>query len=117
MNNKKVLSLTIATFVLCGGTSLLSNPTNVKAATISKTAIVAVTVTPNLAGVVKITAVSGANVRSGPGTNYSIVGTAAYGAELAWYGVTKKDAYGVDWYEVLFGNHGGWVSSKVGVLH
>lgn len=38
----------------------------------------------NLAGIVRATAKSGANLRSGPGINYRKVGTANYGAELQY---------------------------------
>lgn len=51
------------------------------------------------------------NVRSGPGMNYSILGSVNKGSKLDYYGSTKYDDRGIAWYSVLFGDNKGWVSS------
>ena len=50
-----------------------------------------------------------ANVRSGAGTNHSILGTAAKGKVLR-FDKTAKDGRGVIWYHVTTGRNG-WISS------
>jgi hypothetical protein len=57
-------------------------------------------ITPKIAGMVTVTSSSGANIRRGPGTNYSKIGAANYGAELDYAGVSQKDSYGTTWYKV-----------------
>jgi N-acetylmuramoyl-L-alanine amidase len=47
------------------------------------------------------------NIRSGPGTNYEIVGTVYQGTE-----VTISQQQG-DWYKITLGNTTGWVSSSL----
>lgn len=74
-------------------------------------------INPKLAGMFTVTAKSGANIRSGPGTNYKIVATARYGAELD-YCYEKKVVSGVTWYKVKaeFSTVEGWISGTTGVL-
>ena len=117
MNNKKALSLAIATFVLCGSTTLFSNTAKAEQPA-TDNAIVDTIVTPYVQGIFKVTAVSGANLRSDAGTSYSIVGTAYYGEECAYTNISKKDTSGVTWYKVVKqdGSVTGWIISTVGVL-
>ena len=53
-------------------------------------------------GAVTITAGSGVNIRSGPGTGYAVVGGLGYGARVSTYGSSNG------WYRVS----GGWISSS-----
>lgn len=53
-------------------------------------------------GVVTVTAPIGVNIRSGPGTGYSVVGGLGYGAQVSTYGSSSG------WYRV----NGGWISSS-----
>ena len=53
-----------------------------------------------------------AHVRSGPGLDFSVLGTAGDGATLTYAGETKKDDRGVAWYSVKYRGEYGWVSSK-----
>ena len=53
-------------------------------------------------GVVTVTASTGVNIRSGPGTGYGVVGGLGYGTRVSTYG----SSYG--WYRV----NGGWISSS-----
>jgi uncharacterized protein YraI len=52
------------------------------------------------------------SVRSGPGTNYGIIGQARNGER---YGVTGKDTAG-NWYEISFNGQIGWVAARYVVL-
>lgn len=45
------------------------------------------------------------NVRSGPGTNYAVIGTASSGQR---YGVTGKNSQG-DWWQINYNGQAGWV--------
>lgn len=53
-----------------------------------------------------VTANSGLNVRSGPGAGYGIVGVLNKGAKV------KIGGHTTGWYNIFFGDHGGWVSDK-----
>ncbi|MCW6094562.1 SH3 domain-containing protein [Clostridium sporogenes] len=116
MNNKKILSLVMSLCVL--GTSSMLFTSNVKAVANDKAVPVVTTnkgeETPpiqRIAGVVRVTAKSGANVRSGPGTNYSKKGTANYGAELQYAGQSKNG-----WYKIMYRGGYAWISSSVARL-
>lgn len=61
-------------------------------------------------GKVRIT--GSANVRSGPGLDYAILGSVESGTRLKYRGKTQKDDRGVAWYAVTFEGKKGWVSSK-----
>ena len=52
-----------------------------------------------------VTANSGLNVRSGAGTNYSILGTIAKGQKVKIRGTVGK------WYNIDYSSNGGWVSA------
>lgn len=72
---------------------------------------------PRIAGVVLVTAKSGANIRKDAGTNYSKIPPAASKGEcLDYYGKTKKGTDGVDWYQVEWQGKVGWISSDVSEL-
>lgn len=119
MKKQRILSL--ATSLLILGTTILGSTGIASAATVKTTpkdnaVLSAVKVSPQTAGMVTIVSTSGANVRSGPGTNYSIIGTASYGAELVFYGNTARDGSGVLWFQVEYGSGTGWVSSSVAIL-
>lgn len=68
------------------------------------------------AGVVRVTARSGGNIRSGAGMQYGKVATAPYGAEIGWYRETRTDSRGIEWYLVEYNGKIGWISSEVGEL-
>lgn len=111
MKSKKILSLIMALCVIGSSTVLLTD--TAKASTVTNSDPSVTIVKPMTAGYVTITSTSGANVRSGPGTNYSIVGTANYG-EVLEYNDAKSDSSGVIWYQVARkGIIIGWVSSQV----
>lgn len=63
-------------------------------------------------GAVTVTAASGVNIRSGPGTNYRVVGGLGYGARVSTYGSSNG------WYRVsqgwIAGNYTGAGSSSGG---
>ncbi len=61
----------------------------------------------------RFTISSGANVRSGPGTNYAIIGGVATGESLA---VTGRNADG-QWLAVNFAGGTGWVAAFVGTFN
>lgn len=52
------------------------------------------------------------NVRSGPGIDYSTIGTVSRSQTLDYAGETRKDNRGVAWYSVNYYGKKGWVSSK-----
>lgn len=56
------------------------------------------------------------NVRTGPGLNYDKIAVAYGGETLEYWDETVTDNRGVDWYNVIYGNLSGWVSSKYAVL-
>lgn len=56
------------------------------------------------------------NVRTGPGLDYSIIGTAYRGDSLRYVGDTSTDYRGVAWYYVYFNGGTGWVSSRYAYL-
>ena len=55
------------------------------------------------------------NVRQGPGLSYDVIDTVSKGTRLEYFGSTKTDSRGVDWYNVIYGNLSAWVSSKYAV--
>lgn len=114
---KKVIALTLITSSLTGiGLSLNANAqTEVPKDGIQTVETVS---NPKLAGVFKVTAKSGANIRSGVGTNYKIVATARYGAELDYMGEDRKGSDGKWWYKVKaeYSNTVGWISETTGWL-
>lgn len=116
MKSKKILSLMMSLCILGTSTTLFAVNTKAAASDTAATTVTTdkaktISVSPMIAGIVTITSTSGANVRSGPGTNYSIIGTANYGAELTYAGVTQNG-----WYKVAYGGGYGWVSSTVARL-
>ena len=64
-------------------------------------------------GTVKVTAT--VNMRSGAGTEYSVVGNAQKNQTFA-YNKTAKDSRGVVWYRVNNNSKGAWISSKYASL-
>jgi uncharacterized protein YgiM (DUF1202 family) len=126
MKIKKVLSLLLLSACIVGSSNeLLSVVANAQTkdnivtqsiTTTDKKVENNVIIQPRLAGIVTVTSTSGANVRSGAGTNYSIVGTASYGEDLYYYGTTKTGTDGVKWYQVEWGSSYAWISSSVSRL-
>jgi uncharacterized protein YraI len=53
-----------------------------------------------------VTANSGLNVRSGPGTGYKVIGSLSKGQKVRIGSRTSG------WYNIYFGDHGGWVSDQ-----
>jgi N-acetylmuramoyl-L-alanine amidase len=53
-----------------------------------------------------VTANSGLNVRSGPGTGYKVIGSLSKGQKVR----IGSNASG--WYNIFYGEHGGWVSDQ-----
>ena len=60
----------------------------------------------------KVKATGNANVRTGPGLEYGIIGSISKGDTLKYLGTAKKDDRGVRWYKVKFSGQSGWISSK-----
>lgn len=56
------------------------------------------------------------NIRSGPGTEYSRIGTLYSDTPLEHTGSVRYDNRGAAWYSVKCGSEEGWVSSKYAVL-
>lgn len=56
------------------------------------------------------------NVRSGPGLNYSILGSIYAGSTYTSTGEYHCDNRGVIWYEICYGYGWGWVSSRYASL-
>lgn len=59
-----------------------------------------------------VLATAGVNVRSGPGTEYSILGTLASGDAAEHLGDISVDSSGSAWYSLRFQGSTGWVSAK-----
>jgi probable enterotoxin D len=53
-----------------------------------------------------VTANSGLNVRSGPGTGYKVIGSLSKGQKI------RIGSHTSGWYNIYFGDHGGWVSDQ-----
>ena len=51
------------------------------------------------------------NVRSGPGTEYSIIGSLLKGETMDYTGTSQKSSTGKLWYQINYNNQIGWVSS------
>jgi uncharacterized protein YgiM (DUF1202 family) len=66
-----------------------------------------------LADGVTITARSRTNVRSGPGTEYTIIGQLSQGDEMT---VTGRDSTSNDWFRLDFNGAEGWVAASVVTL-
>jgi len=60
----------------------------------------------------KVKATGNANVRTGPGLSYGVIGSISKGDTLTYLGIAKKDDRGVRWYKVKFSGQNGWISSK-----
>lgn len=73
-------------------------------------------ISARIAGIVLVTAKSGANLRSGAGMGYSKVATAPYRTELSYTGSTAYDSQGNTWYSVEYRGRECWISSQVGDL-
>lgn len=58
-----------------------------------------------------IRANSEVNVRSGPGTEYAIIGTMVAGETADYTGTSKKASNGKLWYQINYYNSLGWVSA------
>lgn len=56
------------------------------------------------------------NIRSGPGLNYSVLGTLRLGTTVTYLDESKADQRGVAWYKISYGNITGWVSSRYSVI-
>lgn len=116
MGFKKIVALTVLATSISG---LAFNTTASAEEITNKDTlnVVESNINPKIAGMFTVTAKSGANIRSGAGTNYSIVATARYGAELTYCG-EKKVVSGVTWYKVLNESETvtGWISGTTGVL-
>lgn len=113
MKSKKILSLLLSLCILSVSTAITTS--NVKAVNNTKNEPKTTTRTM-IAGIVTVTAPSGAYIRTGAGTNYSISGSAAYQTELQFTGDTAYDYNGVKWYNVFYGGGRGWISSQVSTL-
>lgn len=59
-----------------------------------------------------VTAKTEANIRSGPGKDYPVVGKTIKGFEAKYLGEYRKDAEGRIWCKVAYNHKTGWVSSK-----
>ena len=59
-----------------------------------------------------VTAITDANVRSGPGTEFAVVGRTIAGFSATYTGEKKKDSQGRTWYRVKWNNKSGWICSK-----
>lgn len=57
------------------------------------------------------------NVRSGPGLDYDVIGSASRGQTLAYAGETRNDDRGIAWYSVTYNGRKGWVSSRYANLN
>jgi len=60
----------------------------------------------------KVYATGSANIRKGPGLDYSKIGAVKKGASLTYKGKTSTDDRGVKWYKVSYKGKTGWISSK-----
>ncbi len=58
-----------------------------------------------------VTATDGLNVRSGPGTSYSVLGTLLYGTTITILG-TEQDSSGSDWYKINYNSSTGYISAS-----
>jgi uncharacterized protein YraI len=112
---KKLFSMFLLTAVI--GANLILPRNLVKADTVKEatTKTTNSTVTPNTAGIFTVTAASGANIRKGPGTNYSIIGAVPKGTELQLASpLSYKDTSGGTWYYVVYGTKYGYISATTG---
>lgn len=57
------------------------------------------------------------NLRTGPGLNYSDIGTMFKGESATYLGSTSYDSRGVAWHHVSFEGKTGWVSSRYTTLY
>lgn len=58
-----------------------------------------------------IVATADVNVRTGPGTNYVVIGTLYNGMSADYTGTSQMDRNGRLWYQINYYNYVGWVSS------
>lgn len=104
--NKKLVTSLIALSVL--GTSLFSFDHQVNATTLKNNDNPIVKPLGHYYATVIVA--GGANIRSGPGTNYSIVTTASYGETLKLLQDSRIDSYGYQWLKVEKSNGlWGWI--------
>lgn len=116
MMNKKLLSLLLSASIVGVSTGVLTLPASAETkdniasenTQIDETSVI----TPRTVGSVVVTAKSGANIRSGAGTEYSIKGTLAYGEDAPYAYESKKDSNGTTWYKIEWGSSYGWISSS-----
>ncbi|MBU5317855.1 SH3 domain-containing protein [Clostridium bornimense] len=115
MNLKRMIELTVISILLMVGTLT----TNVKAnesTVVNKSSVEERVITPRIAGIFKVTSLSGAYVRLGPGTDNPTIVKVWYGEELNYCGESKKEFSGVVWYKVQAHGKIGWISSNDGWL-
>ena len=60
-----------------------------------------------------VLAVADANVRSGPGTEFAVVGHSVAGFSAKYTGEKKKDSKGKTWYRVTWSGKSGWIRSDL----
>lgn len=108
--NKKLVTSLIALSII--GTSLFSFDHQVNATTLKNNDNPIVK--PLGFNYATVIVTSGANIRSGPDTNYSIVATASYGERLNLVSGSATDSYGNQWLRVVKSNGvSGWVRADL----
>lgn len=108
--NKKLVTSLIAISVI--GTSVFSFSIPIKADALKSNDNQIIRPLANYYA--KVIATSGANLRSGAGTNYSIVATASYGEVLQLLQESMTDSYGDNWFKVKKSNGAiGWVRADL----
>ena len=60
----------------------------------------------------KVTAKSGLNLRTGAGGSYDKITAIPYNKKVTWVGGEKKTVNGADWYKVTYGSKTGWSMAK-----
>lgn len=92
--SKKVISLLLTIFMMLslGSIVVFADDTNEDNSSSEQSVS---KITPRIAQYVWTTTTD--NIRSGPGTNYSIIGTLQPNTRV-WITYAEYDAYGVDWY-------------------
>ena len=59
-----------------------------------------------------VTATGSVNLRTGPGLDYSKLGSVSEGTKLKYLGKTSTDDRGVKWYKVSYNGGSAWISSR-----
>lgn len=107
-----------ATAIMLIAGTLLSSSATVFAAEGNKTPRVTVAngiISPRTAGVFTVTAKSGANIRKGPGTNYSKVTAVSKGTVLPlWSEEPSYDDDGNAWYAIKYKGKKRWICDITG---